>query len=687
VSPFRKAPAALAQMRRIEGRAAHHGRRALRAVLGAAPGRSRGAVESARRGRTGSVRVSGWAYCPGDQIEAVVILVDGEPRAVAQLGELRPDVAGRFRFAPGNSRAGWSAVVAPAESQAAHVVGAVAVTAGGLVERLEPVPITDEPTDDSFADSHFDVPAPNAEVEPTIVAVEGWALTGEPLARIEIRVDGHDVGLARPLAVPRPDLAPSPDPTAPLAGFVHTVDLRDRCAGERVRIGGEVVTRRGRRTALEPVEVVVGADPEPLRVPRHVQTMRAQVADACAATSRVTVPPVRLLVVTHQLGLGGGQLYLTELLRRLLVELDISCLVVAPHDGPLREELEDLGATVHLCGDYPIDSPGRYEAAILELAALSRDHGCNAAVVNTMGAFIGADLARRLSIPAVWAIHESYPLDEYWFAAYGPDGIHPYVRAQAVEALRDTSALVFEADATRHEYEPYADTDRLLTVPYGITLADIDRYRAETDRSALRRDAGIPDSATLLLCMGTYEPRKAQGALALAFSEAAAESPEAVFAFVGDTGGPYADAVHDLVDRLDLRDRVHLVPVVADIYAWYLMADAFVSASDVESLPRSVLEAMAFEVPVLAASVFGLPELIDDGVTGLLCAPRDVDALVAGLRRLLVLAPEERSRIGAAGAKVVRERHDASIYAGVYRTLLRGLIDEPAAMPLDVIAQ
>jgi len=96
---------------------------------------------------------------------------------------------------------------------------------------------------------------------------------------------------------------------------------------------------------------------------------------------------------------------------------------------------------------------------------------------------------------------------------------------------------------------------------------------------------------------------------------------------------------------------------------------------------------MAFEVPVLAASVFGLPELIDDDLNGLLCAPRDVGALVEGLRRLLSMTPERRESIGRAGAKRVRERHDASIYAGVYRTLLRGLLANPTAMPHDLLAQ
>jgi D-inositol-3-phosphate glycosyltransferase len=678
--------ALFSRLRRISDRSRHHARRALRGLLRATPGRSSGAVEWVDNARAGVMHVSGWAFCPDDQIETVVVLVDGEPRAVAELGVPRPDVAGAFRSEAGSARAGWAATVPVPDSPGRRVaIGAIAVTAAGLVERFDPVMTTLRRAADSAG--CIDHPAPGSTVASDVVSIDGWALPPEPLVRVELRVDGRNAGLARPLAAARPDLVQSPQPTAPLAGFTHMFDFSARDPGARVRIEGDAITRGSRRVALEPVDVVVAPRSEAVSIPSQVETLRERVAEVCATPSTVTTPRVRLLVVTHQLDLGGGQLYLAELLRRLLVELDISCLVVAARDGPLRAELEDLGATVHVCGEYPVASPRRYEATLLELAAMARAHCCNVAVVNTMGAFVGADLARRLPIPAVWAIHESFALGQYWLAAYGPSGIHPYVKAQAVEALDNTAVVVFEAGATQREYEPYADGRRLITVPYGITVADVDRYRAGVDRDALRRAAAIPDDATLLLCMGTYEPRKAQGTLAVAFAEVADEFPDAMLAFVGDVGGPYAQAVHDVVDRLELGDRIRLKPVVPDTYAWYLMADALVSASDVESLPRSVLEAMAFEVPVLAASVFGLPELIEDGVNGLLCAPRDIDALVEGLRRLLIMTPERRESLGTAGAKRVRERHDASIYAGVYRTLLRGLLANPTALPHDLLTQ
>ena len=91
----------------------------------------------------GVVHVTGWAYCSNEPIEAVVILVDGEPRILAEVGAARADVAAAFRYTPGSGRAGWSATVALREPVGARVaIGAVAVTAAGLAERFDPVLVT-----------------------------------------------------------------------------------------------------------------------------------------------------------------------------------------------------------------------------------------------------------------------------------------------------------------------------------------------------------------------------------------------------------------------------------------------------------------------------------------------------------------------------------------------------------------
>ncbi len=104
-----------------------------------------------------------------------------------------------------------------------------------------------------------------------------------------------------------------------------------------------------------------------------------------------------------------------------------------------------------------------------------------------------------------------------------------------------------------------------------------------------------------------------------------------------------------------MTDRCRIVPTDSDTYRWYRAADLLLSASDVESLPRSMLEAMCFGVPVVSASVFGVPELVRDGETDFLFEPNDLDALMAALQRVLALEPAELTRVGDTGQRHVLE--------------------------------
>ena len=128
-----------------------------------------------------------------------------------------------------------------------------------------------------------------------------------------------------------------------------------------------------------------------------------------------------------------------------------------------------------------------------------------------------------------------------------------------------------------------------------------------------------------------------------------------------------------------LAERIAIVAVTSDIWPWYALSDALVSVSDIESLPRSFLEAMALEVPVLAADVFGVSELIEDGRSGWLFRPRDMGALDAALRRFLDLSPDARRRVGAEGRTVVLRDHRAAGYGLAYREMIGRLSPPPSA--------
>jgi glycosyltransferase involved in cell wall biosynthesis len=669
------------RLRRVAGRSRGRFARTFWALARLLPGRAIGAVEVTSQPLHGWVSVEGWAYRRRDPVVAVIVTMDGDPVSLGEPGVARADVARHHR---GGERSGWTARVDVRGTRADVVsIGALAVTRSGLVESIAPRVLHLRHSSELGGVSR---PQDGMRIVAGPILVEGWVLPPLPPARIEVSVNDRAAGRARPFAGPHAELAATSQlPWAPMAAFGHVVDLSRFEVGERVRIDADVVTIDGRRSTLDGVEIEIAAPP-PIALPAgKVAELARNLERDPQRTPDSSMAPVRLLVVTHQLDLGGGQLYLYEMLRHVLAAFDVSCLVVSTTDGVLRSKLEDLGAFVHVCGRPSTDEPEHYERLLTELAELVDAHDCNVAIVNTMSCAFGADLATRLGIPTVWAVHESYTLGEFFLAAYGENGLHPYMRERTAAALAAASAMVFEADATRRLYESNGDPRRFITIPYGIPVAEVDAYRARTNRAELRRAQGFADEEVVILCMGTYEPRKGQGSLALAFAEIASEFPDAVLVMVGDTGIPYAKAVRQVVERLRLDHRIRLMPVVEDVYAWYLMADALVTVSDVESLPRSVLEAMCLGVPVVAVDVFGLGELLTDGATGLLCEPRDVEGMVDALRRMLSATPVERARIGHAGADLVHRAYDSAGYGGAYLQLIRGLVADPNKLPGELV--
>jgi D-inositol-3-phosphate glycosyltransferase len=534
----------------------------------------------------------------------------------------------------------------------------------------------------------IDQPERGATVARDPLEVRGWALCnpGTAVATVEIFVNGARAGRAR-LGQPRPELAPLySHPDAPICGFAYRMSSVQLPADtDEVVIGALVHTLGGSAFRAEGVTARLE---EPERPFEDSDGRAAQLRERVEQAARTHAPSrgerPRLLAFTHQLGYGGAQLYLSELLGWLTRESGFSCTVVAPCDGPLLEPLEASGISVHLTSGYGLSSVELYEGKLCELAAWAGSYGFDVVLANTVEAPPGIDLAARLGLPGVLAIHESVDFPA-WSVSHPWSGSHRYVRERIQQGLGTAAAVVFAADGTRRQYVAYGDPARFLTMPYGVAVDKIASYRLGFDRSQARRDVGIPEEATVILCLGKIEARKAQASLAQAFAAVAADHPDSLLCMVGDSGGGYSAALRQYLDRVGLTQRVVITPVLANVYPWYGIADVLVCASDNESLPLSVLEAMAFETTVLATRIFGLPELLEDGRTGYLCEPRDVADLTSSLDRVLRAAPDERLAVAQAGAELVREHHDSRRYAEKLGRVLDALLDDPAALPREVL--
>lgn len=525
---------------------------------------------------------------------------------------------------------------------------------------IEPPPVVPEP------EGSLDLPTGAPVLRRGPVTLHGWSrFPSGPTSRVEVWLGEQSLGRAR-IGVPRPDVSAALELTPREAlGFELTTNLI-AWPGEdgETELRATATSCAGERFEIEPLALkVAGAAPLPS-------------SPTPARTPAVTRKPgLRTLVVAHQLDRGGAQLYLMDLLRELLRTEAINPTVLAGRDGALREELEALGVPVHVSGVTAAEGLSAHLGRVEELVAWAAEREFEVAFVNTATSLVlpGVEMAQRLGLPTVWAIHESYEPARLW------DDIDGSVRERAERALSWSQPL-FVAAATQRLFEPL--NPRGLTIPYGLDLEPIDSRRAGFDRDAARDAAGIPRDAEVVLCVGSIEPRKAQVPLAQAFDRIASRHPRAHLVFVGAGEDGYSDFLRGYAAASGAGQRITIVPMTDDVQPWLGIADLAACPSDLESLPRTVLEAMAWEVPVLATAIFGLPELIADGKSGWLCEPRDLTALSEALERALGSTPEERRRLGVAGRALIEQRHSLATYGREIGALLNRAASGHRGKPL-----
>lgn len=171
----------------------------------------------------------------------------------------------------------------------------------------------------------------------------------------------------------------------------------------------------------------------------------------------------------------------------------------------------------------------------------------------------------------------------------------------------------------------------------------------------LRAELGLDPSRPLVLCAARATPEKGVATLLRAFDRALAQgAPLATLLYVGD--GPQRTELEALRAGLAAADEIVLAGYRGDVPELLALADFAVVPSEwQEAFGLTVAEPMARGKPVIGTRVGGIPELIDDGVTGLLVPPGDVAALADAIRALLE-APERVAQMGAAARRRVAER-------------------------------
>ena len=145
----------------------------------------------------------------------------------------------------------------------------------------------------------------------------------------------------------------------------------------------------------------------------------------------------------------------------------------------------------------------------------------------------------------------------------------------------------------------------------------------------------VSSAGKAIVCVGRLSPEKGQAGLLEAFASVRTKHPEASLVLAGD--GPDRSNLEETAKELGIGDAVTFVGRLTEEEAMAEIArsDALVLPSFMEGLPIVLMEAMAIGVPVVASRIAGIPELVEDGKTGLLFTPSDWEELGDCMDRLL----------------------------------------------------
>jgi glycosyltransferase involved in cell wall biosynthesis len=188
--------------------------------------------------------------------------------------------------------------------------------------------------------------------------------------------------------------------------------------------------------------------------------------------------------------------------------------------------------------------------------------------------------------------------------------------------------------------------DRLVVIYNGTTEPNSLNISAA---HGLKKKLRIPQNASVIGCVATLVPHKGHRYLLEAFKKI----ENGYLLLVGN--GPIKTDLDKIVFELGISNRVIFTGSQIDVAPYMQVMDIVVlPSSEVEGLGISLIEAMAVSKPVVATKIGGVPEVVDDGNTGLLVKPKDSDALTKAINTLLN-APDLAQKMGINGRKKYQE--------------------------------
>jgi glycosyltransferase involved in cell wall biosynthesis len=402
----------------------------------------------------------------------------------------------------------------------------------------------------------------------------------------------------------------------------------------------EIPSANGGKASLSGLANAPVTDAMPGNGARRTDSVSSARVDICT--------PRRVIYLDHTASLGGGEIALFN----LVVHLDRSRyepVVVLFSDGPLRARLLENSIETHL---IPLSSTvigarkdslgfgsvtkikGVFESLrfVLRLAKFLRTLNGSLTHTNSLKSdILGGLAAKWAGLPVLWHVRDRIDSD------YLP----PRVVAVFRRLCRIIPDIVIANSAATLETIKLGDGDVGATAPLGGEVSFRTRVvhdgTIEPDARLLNHD--VPGQRPGVILVGRISRWKGQHVFIRAAAIVHDRFPSARFQIVGSAmfgEDDYEREIRELLHELQLDDCVELTGFRSDVADIIRHSTLLVHASIVgEPFGQVLIEAMAAEKPVVATKGGGVPEIVNDGITGLLVAMGDVEGMAAAICKVL----------------------------------------------------
>lgn len=396
---------------------------------------------------------------------------------------------------------------------------------------------------------------------------------------------------------------------------------------------------------------------------------------------------LRVLQIVGNLDIGGAQ----EVVRTLVEYLalgDCVPVVCTFQDGPLRQDIEQLGITVEVLPNrrYSVVAFPFFVADMIRilhsLTRLVKKYNVDVVQTHLLGNLDFLVLLLRYTTRVrviLWTFHSAhFVLTEAHLPRY-KWLLKPkrYVRNQLYRLTsRLVSGFIAVSDEVKKNMVEIIGPiqDRIIVICNGV---DVERYGQPVDKVSMRSQLGLEATARLIAVVATFREPKGHRYMVEAMAAIVPRHPDVHALFIGD--GDLREELRAQVQRVGLGEHVHFLGNRYDVPELLAASDLFVLPSLWEGLSMALLEAMATGLPVVASEVSGTAQVIVPNETGILVPPCNATRLAEAIRQLLS-DPERGWAMGAAAKRRVEKefsaRKQADEHLALYYRLLRGFADD-----------